>query len=147
MMKRSHKILTAFGIILFMAVCAGAGQEYIGSRTSNKYHDPACKWVKEIKQDKMIKFSSPEEAAKAGYIPCPTCKPPLPVQAKTIHDKTNQDHDPKGSAKIPQQSYASNMTVSSLLLLFLLCVPFLPGLLETWINNISRKTNKKESAP
>lgn len=50
--------------------------EYVGSKTSNKYHDPACRWAKRISPWRMIKFKSATEAQERGYIPCPVCKPP-----------------------------------------------------------------------
>ena len=49
---------------------------YLGSKTSNKYHFPACKWAKTINPSRLIKFKSVEEAQKRHYIPCPVCKPP-----------------------------------------------------------------------
>ena len=50
--------------------------KYVGSKTSNKYHYPDCKWAKTIRPDKLVTFGSAEEARDQGYIPCPTCKPP-----------------------------------------------------------------------
>jgi hypothetical protein len=50
--------------------------EFVGSKTSNKYHDPTCKWAKEIVPWKVIKFKSAQEAQEHHYIPCPLCKPP-----------------------------------------------------------------------
>jgi hypothetical protein len=53
-----------------------APEKYVGSKTSNKYHLPGCKWVREIKPHNRLNFSSTEEARKQGYIPCPTCGAP-----------------------------------------------------------------------
>jgi hypothetical protein len=50
---------------------------YVGSRTSNKYHYPKCKWAKTIRPEKVVTFKSAKEAQEAGYVPCPVCKPPL----------------------------------------------------------------------
>lgn len=136
-MKIIHKILPTVFFFFFMAVCANAAQEYVGSKTSNKYHDPACQWVIEIKQHKIIKFSSPEEAKKAGYIPCPTCRPPLPAPDKTPRADVVKESDGKTSAKAPDESYAINIVLSFLFLLLLLFVPFLPGLLEIMIDRAS----------
>lgn len=55
---------------------AEAEIEFVGSKTSNKYHYPTCKWVKAISAWKLIKFKSAQEAQERGYIPCPLCKPP-----------------------------------------------------------------------
>ncbi len=55
---------------------AVAEVELVGSKTSNKYHYPTCKWVKMISPGNLIKFKSVEEAQARHYIPCPTCKPP-----------------------------------------------------------------------
>lgn len=54
---------------------AEAEVEYVGSKTSNKYHDPNCKWAKRISPSRVIKFKSVKEAQEHGYIPCPVCKP------------------------------------------------------------------------
>lgn len=55
---------------------AAAESIYVGSKTSNKYHYPNCKWVRTIKRSNLIKFKSVEEAQGRHYIPCPVCKPP-----------------------------------------------------------------------
>jgi hypothetical protein len=55
---------------------AEAEVEVVGSKTSNKYHDPTCKWVMAISPWKLIKFKSASEAQERNYIPCPVCKPP-----------------------------------------------------------------------
>jgi hypothetical protein len=55
---------------------AEAEIEVVGSKTSNKYHYPTCKWVKGIQPWNLIKFKSPGAAQARHYIPCPTCKPP-----------------------------------------------------------------------
>ncbi len=50
--------------------------EFVGSKTSNKYHYPTCKWAKTIQPWKVIKFHSAAEAQAHHYKPCPVCKPP-----------------------------------------------------------------------
>jgi hypothetical protein len=49
---------------------------YVGSKTSNKYHYPTCKWAKKIRPERLIIFKSVKEAQERHYIPCPVCKPP-----------------------------------------------------------------------
>ena len=56
--------------------------KYVGSMTSNKYHYPGCKWAAQIRPHNLLNFSTTEEARKRGYIPCPTCRPPLSEQEK-----------------------------------------------------------------
>ena len=56
--------------------------KYVGSSTSNKYHYPGCKWTAQIRPHNLLNFSTTEEARKRGYIPCPTCRPPLSEQEK-----------------------------------------------------------------
>jgi hypothetical protein len=51
-------------------------EEFVGSKTSNKYHYPTCKWVRAISPWNLIKFKSAAEARALHYIPCPVCKPP-----------------------------------------------------------------------
>jgi hypothetical protein len=55
---------------------AEAEVELVGSKTSNKYHYPTCKWVKGISPGRIIKFKSAAEAQERRYVPCPACKPP-----------------------------------------------------------------------
>lgn len=50
--------------------------KYVGFLTSNKYHDPGCKWAAGITHYRHRTFSSVQEARDQGYRPCPTCKPP-----------------------------------------------------------------------
>jgi hypothetical protein len=57
--------------------------EYVGSRTSNKYHYRSCKWAKYIGPRNERVFHSVAEAQKAGYIRCPTCRPPLTDEPQT----------------------------------------------------------------
>jgi hypothetical protein len=55
---------------------AAATGAFVGSKTSNKYHYPACRWAKKIKPERLLNFGSVEEARDQGYIPCPACRPP-----------------------------------------------------------------------
>ena len=48
---------------------------YVGSDESDKYHEPGCRWAKEIKEENLIYFHSSEEAKAAGYKSCGTCHP------------------------------------------------------------------------
>jgi micrococcal nuclease len=48
---------------------------YVGSKKSDKYHDPECKWAKKIKPSNLVCFKSRDEAVKAGYVPCGVCDP------------------------------------------------------------------------
>ena len=57
--------------------------EYVGSVTSNKYHYRSCKWAKFIIPRKERVFHSVAEARQAGYISCPTCRPPLTDEIQT----------------------------------------------------------------
>ena len=41
-----------------------------GTKNSNKYHYPTCKSAQRIKPANLVRFKSPEEARKAGYVPC-----------------------------------------------------------------------------
>ena len=49
--------------------------QFWASKESNKYHYPSCQWAQKIKPSNLIKFNSPAEALKAGYIPCRVCNP------------------------------------------------------------------------
>jgi hypothetical protein len=87
--------LVAALLLLILVPTAISAAEFWGSKTSNKYHYPTCKWAKQIKPSNLIKFRSPEEARKAGYIPCPVCKPPKPAEYFSMSfkkDMTDQTH-------------------------------------------------------
>jgi|GEM_PF-1760864 len=49
----------------------------IGSSKADLYHMTECPQVKNISSADQVPFNAPEEAIKAGYKPCPECKPPL----------------------------------------------------------------------
>lgn len=46
---------------------------YVGSKNSNKYHLPTCRWAKNIKPENIVCFSSAEEAAGRNYLPDKNC--------------------------------------------------------------------------
>lgn len=48
---------------------------YVGSKNSDKYHEPSCKWAQKIKPSNEVWFDSKEAAQSAGYIACKVCKP------------------------------------------------------------------------
>ena len=62
--------------LTFFAVSALSAEFWV-AKNSNKYHYPSCRWAQKIKSENLVKFNSPEEAVKAGYVPCKVCKPPL----------------------------------------------------------------------
>jgi hypothetical protein len=68
-------ILATVFLLVFIPFTLTA--EFLASKNSNKYHFPDCKWAQKIKPSNLIKFKTPEDAQKAGYIPCKVCKPPL----------------------------------------------------------------------
>ncbi len=60
--------------------------KFVGSKTSNKYHYPDCRWAKQIRPEKLVTFSSAEEARAKGYVPCPVCFPPKSSRGETPID-------------------------------------------------------------
>lgn len=48
---------------------------YVGSIDSDKYHNPSCRFAKEILPENEIWFDSAEEAQNASYSPCGSCHP------------------------------------------------------------------------
>jgi len=50
-----------------------AGEGFVASKNSDKYHVATCAMAKKITADNLVKFKSEEEAAKAGYKPCQLC--------------------------------------------------------------------------
>ena len=47
---------------------ASANCLFVGSKNSNKYHNPTCAVAKRIKEANRVCFSSKEEAERRGYI-------------------------------------------------------------------------------
>lgn len=50
---------------------------FVGNKGSKKVHRADCSWGAKTSPGKRIYFNTYEEAAKAGYVPCKTCKPQL----------------------------------------------------------------------
>lgn len=48
---------------------------YVGSVDSDKYHNPGCRFAKEILPENEIWFDSAEDAQNSGYSPCGGCHP------------------------------------------------------------------------
>lgn len=59
---------------LCLPVLAG---DFRASRKSDKFHYPDCRFIRQILESNLIRFTSPEDAIKAGYSPCKACKPPM----------------------------------------------------------------------
>lgn len=80
--------IALMGIVLSLIIFSvfAFSAEYWGSKNSNKYHYPTCKWAQKISPKNLVKFSSPEEAVKAGYVACKVCKPPVGSKADLVND-------------------------------------------------------------
>lgn len=78
MMRRYKRLAVLFLIVTFLlaSIAMAADYKYVGSKKSDKYHYPDCKWAKKIKPENLVTFKSAEEALKAGYVPCKVCRPP-----------------------------------------------------------------------
>jgi hypothetical protein len=46
---------------------------YVGSKNSNKYHLPTCRYAQNIKSENLVCFISKEDAEKRGYQPDSNC--------------------------------------------------------------------------
>jgi len=77
-MRRYKRLAVLFLIVTFLlaSIAMAADYKYVGSKKSDKYHYPDCKWAKKIKPENLVTFKSAEEALKAGYVPCKVCRPP-----------------------------------------------------------------------
>ena len=75
-MKKRYLVPLVFILALGIFVSFAMSAEFWASKGSDKYHYPSCKWAQKIKPDNLVRFSSTEQAAKAGYAPCKVCKPP-----------------------------------------------------------------------
>jgi len=75
-MKRNLVIIVlmiCFSLFVFSSLMSA---EFWASKTATRYHYPFCQWAQKIKPENLIKFNSPEQAGKAGYVPCEVCEPP-----------------------------------------------------------------------
>jgi methylphosphotriester-DNA--protein-cysteine methyltransferase len=98
-----RKIL-AVTIFLLLFIPYAISAEFWAPKKSNKYHYPDCRWAQKIKPENLIKFQSPEEAQKAGYIPCKVCRPPISskselntdVKPTLIQFQTNDSEERRG---------------------------------------------------
>jgi methylphosphotriester-DNA--protein-cysteine methyltransferase len=79
-MKKRYLVPLVISVAIAIFVSFAMSAEFWASKGSNKYHYPTCKWAQKIKPDNLIKFGSPEQAVKAGYVPCRVCNPPDPKQ-------------------------------------------------------------------
>lgn len=69
-------------LLLIIFVPSAISAEFWGSKNSNKYHYPDCRWAQKISPHNLVKFNSPEEAVKSGYIPCKVCRPPIALKSE-----------------------------------------------------------------
>jgi hypothetical protein len=79
MFKRKNSFLAIFLVIAFLAtsIALALDYKYVGSKKSNKYHYPTCRYAQKIKPNNLVTFKSAQEAKAAGYAPCKVCKPPV----------------------------------------------------------------------
>jgi methylphosphotriester-DNA--protein-cysteine methyltransferase len=73
------RILVAIIVLAVFSVTylsLAADYKYVGSKNSDKYHHPDCKWAEKISPKNLVTFKSAQEALEAGYVPCKVCKPP-----------------------------------------------------------------------
>jgi len=54
---------------------APSSGKYVGSKRSNKFHYPSCRWAKKISPGNRVYFNSRQEALDRGYVPCKVCGP------------------------------------------------------------------------
>jgi len=77
-MKKIRICISIVILMIFSVVCLSLAVDYkyVGSKSSDKYHFPDCKWAKKISPKNLVTFKTAQEAEKAGYVPCKVCKPP-----------------------------------------------------------------------
>jgi len=61
--------------ILLLIAFTIANAHFVGSKNSDKYHDPDCQWAQKISPQNLVEFEDETEAEAAGYAPCKVCKP------------------------------------------------------------------------
>jgi methylphosphotriester-DNA--protein-cysteine methyltransferase len=68
--------------VLILLVCAGTikamnTEMLVASSKSNRYHRQSCVYTSKISKKNLLFFKTPDQAIKAGYVPCRVCKPPI----------------------------------------------------------------------
>jgi len=62
-------------LIFALVIGVNTQGQFVGSKNSNKYHNPLCYWTGQISIENRIWFANPENAVNQGYIPCGSCNP------------------------------------------------------------------------
>jgi methylphosphotriester-DNA--protein-cysteine methyltransferase len=76
MFRRLAAKIALIALVVFTAAVIAHAATYVGSRHSNKYHYPNCRFALKIKPENRVTFTSAQEAVAAGYVPCKVCRPP-----------------------------------------------------------------------
>ena len=78
MMRKVLIALVIAGLFLSSFVLmADASTYFVGSKESDVYHYPWCRYVDIIKSENLVYFDTPEDAIAADYRPCKVCKPSI----------------------------------------------------------------------
>jgi hypothetical protein len=76
---KHYKIYSRITLLLLLTFlfssCRNDEPMFVGSKKSDKYHTPNCKWAKKIKPNHLIEFKTRSDAITSGYFPCKVCKP------------------------------------------------------------------------
>ena len=63
---------------------SAAGREYLGNRSSKRFHALSCPQGQKVGQTNRIRFSSLEEAFRAGFAPARECTPWPPERGRQV---------------------------------------------------------------
>ena len=76
--KRVLIALILVGLFLgsVVVIAYASSCNFVGSKNSDVYHYPDCRYAKNIKSGNRVCFDTPEDAVAVGYRPCKVCKPP-----------------------------------------------------------------------
>jgi hypothetical protein len=76
--KRVLIALLLVGLLLgcVVVIAYASSCNFVGSKSSDVYHYPDCRYAKNIKSGNRVCFDTPEDAVAAGYRPYKVCKPP-----------------------------------------------------------------------
>ena len=54
---------------------SGDALDYVGNKSSGVFHYASCSGAETMNEKNRVEFSTRQEAIKAGYTPCSSCKP------------------------------------------------------------------------
>ncbi|MBO3808290.1 MAG: zinc dependent phospholipase C family protein [Candidatus Brockarchaeota archaeon] len=73
---------------IYSGTSSSSKGKYCGSKNSDVYHYPTCRYVQQIKPEDLVWFTDECDASSKGYRPCKVCNPPTctgsPIETRRL---------------------------------------------------------------